>query len=165
MAFIRRTLHQTGSVNDSRQFNILRGVKQGDILSAILFHCILDIAFEDWKTQLHEEGILISAQSERLTNTRYADDVLLYAKSLPELERMVELLIIELKKVGLTLNADKTKILHSSLCDFGSELDFVIIDQDFVQVLHPDKDHRYLGRYLSLCSSNRVEVELNNRRK
>ena len=37
---------QTGSVNGSRIFNILRGVRQGDVLSAIIFNCVLDIAFE-----------------------------------------------------------------------------------------------------------------------
>ena len=52
--------------------------------------------------------------AEKLTNTRYANIVLLYAKSLHELQSMVKLLIMELKNVGLHLNADKTKILHSS---------------------------------------------------
>ncbi len=62
---------------------------------------MLDVAFENWNMQLRSEGIYTGNMSERLMNTRYADDVMLYAKSLDELERMVELLIIELNKVGL----------------------------------------------------------------
>ena len=38
--------NQSGSVHGSQFFSILRGGKQGDILSAILFNCILDLAFE-----------------------------------------------------------------------------------------------------------------------
>ena len=37
---------QLGSVNGSSTFQIQRGVKQGDTLSAILFNCALDMAFE-----------------------------------------------------------------------------------------------------------------------
>ena len=109
-------------------------MKQGDVLSALLFNCVLDIAFEDWKTQLRDDGILVenARHSERLTNTRYADDLLLYAKSLKELELMTELLVIELRKVGLTLNTKKTKILHSSDADEGAGTDFALIDDDFV---------------------------------
>ena len=73
---------QTGSVNGSRFFDILRGVRQGDVLSAIIFNCVLDSAFENWKTQLVNEGLFMAGDHERMTNTRYADDILLYAKSL-----------------------------------------------------------------------------------
>ena len=70
--------NQIGTGGESSPFKILRGVKQGDILSSIIFNCVLDIAFEDWKAQLSTEGFLIDNQrnSERLTNTRYADDIL-----------------------------------------------------------------------------------------
>lgn len=156
--------HQTGAVNGSRHFSIKRGVKQGDVLSAIIFNCVLDIVFENWKIQLVEEGIFIGTSVSRLTDTRYADDVLLYAKSLKELQKMAELLIIELQKVGLHLNADKTKVLHSCIYDTGSDRDYVDINNEFVRVLHDHESHRYLGRLLSLSPSNRVQIELQNRK-
>ena len=37
---------QTGTVNDSKKFRMERGMKQGDILSALFFNCVLDIVFE-----------------------------------------------------------------------------------------------------------------------
>ena len=50
---------QHASVNDSSTFPITRDVKQGDVLSAILFNCVLHIAFEKWKQiLLHEATIL-----------------------------------------------------------------------------------------------------------
>ena len=157
--------NKSGAVNESRHFKILRGVKQGDVLSAIIFNCVLDIAFENWEVQLNDEGIYIGDLRKRLTNTKYADDVLLYAKSLEELQRMTELLIGELRKVGLHLNADKTKILHSSIYDVGSDRDYVDINGEFVHVLHEEKSHRYLGRHVSLSPEYRLRVELQNRKR
>ena len=39
--------NQSGTVNGSSIFPIQRGVKQGDTLNAILFNCILDLAFDE----------------------------------------------------------------------------------------------------------------------
>ena len=115
--------------------------------------------------QLNDVGVYIGGFQERLTNTRYADDVLLYAKSLEELQRMTELLIIELRKVGLHLNADKTKILHSSIHTPGADRDYVDINGEFVQVLHEVHHHRYLGRHISLSAENRTQVEFQHRQQ
>ena len=60
--------------------------------------------------RLVHHGILLAPDAERLTNIRYADDVMLYAKSLEELHDMLSMLIEELQKIGLRLNSDKTKI-------------------------------------------------------
>ena len=100
-------IYQTESANGSSSFSIKRGVKQGDILSAILFNCVLDLAFDAWKSRLTDEGIFI-ATGMRLTNSRYADDVLIYARSLPELEQMTTILLEELEKIGLELKVTKT---------------------------------------------------------
>ena len=51
----------------------------------------------------------MDGSSERLTNTRYADDILLYAKSLEELQEMLGLLHDELAAVGLQMHEVKRK--------------------------------------------------------
>ena len=78
-----------------------RGVKQGDTISSILFNCVLDIAFEELRLSLHEEGLFIAHGLPRLTNTRYADDILLYAKSLNELISMTEGLVSPSKQYNI----------------------------------------------------------------
>ena len=40
---------QKGCVNQSRDFEICRGVKQGDSLSSLLFNVALEGAFRKWK--------------------------------------------------------------------------------------------------------------------
>ena len=86
--------------------------------------------------RLAHEGLFVATGKDRLTNTRYADDSLLYAKSLPELQSMAESLIQDLAAVGLKLNAGKTKILHTSYKEIGHDLDFIEIDGESVRILH-----------------------------
>ena len=43
------------------------------------------------ENRLAHHGILLEADVERLTNIRYADDVMLYAKSLEELHDMLSM--------------------------------------------------------------------------
>ena len=120
------------------------------MLSAILFNCVVDIVFERWKRRLLHEGLYTAYGLERLTNSRYADDVLLYANSLAELQHMTSLLVEEFALVGLKLNASKTKILHTDLEDLDCDVNFADIGGELVKVLPVDSWHRYLGRRLSL---------------
>ena len=65
----------------------------------------------------------------------------------------------ELLQAGLELHADKTKILTNK----NPENVRLVVIGNFIQVLHQDDSHRYLGRLISLQPSGRVEVEFKNR--
>ena len=100
---------QSGIVHGSNcVFDITRGVKQGDVLSPMLFNSGLEHAMRNWKQSLKSHGLHVGAV-DRLTNIRYADDLLLFAKSWKELVEIMELLVVELNRVGLQLNTSKTK--------------------------------------------------------
>ena len=75
---------------------------------------------------------------------------------------MTESLIDELRKVGLTLNFKKTKILYSHLSDDDAHYSFAEISGDFVKILKLEEYHRYLGRYISF-SDTRCKIELDHR--
>ena len=51
------------------------------------------MAFRRWKLRLNEHGILLAAQHDRLTNLRYADDMMIFGTSPEELAQMTEWLI------------------------------------------------------------------------
>ena len=105
---------QSGIVRGSNcVFDITRGVKQGDVLSPMLFNSGLEHAMRNWKQSLKSHGLHVGAV-DRLTNIRYADDLLLFAKSWKELVEMLELLVVELNRVGLQLNTSKTKLFTTS---------------------------------------------------
>ena len=154
---------QKGVVNHSSEFLIQRGVKQGDTLSAILFNCILDMAFDLWLASLTHEGIFIAHGLSRLTNIRYADDILLYAKSLDELVSMAEGLLDEMKKIGLSLNDTKTKVLRCFPSDEDSSINVIEIFGELIKILDEEDSHRYLGRQLCTSPSDRVNIEVNIR--
>lgn len=51
----------------------------------------------------------------RLTDVRYVDDMLLFAKSREELEKVMVSLVDRLRKIGLELNASKTKVITNDI--------------------------------------------------
>eukprot|EP00973_Karenia_brevis_P062155 8644362-Karenia_brevis.AAC.1 len=157
--------NQVGHVEGSAPFAIKRGVKQGDIVSPILFNCVIEVAFERWKRKLRSHGFLLPDNS-RLTNSRYADDMLLYGKSLSEVSDMMEILLRELRAIGLEMNSKKTKILSNDLeHSIGDHSQFIEIDGEFVEILPWHAHHRYLGRMINLGSRNRRSYEIRNRKK
>ena len=92
-------------------------------------------------------GWLLTPGSERLTNIRFADDILLSAKSSGELEEMLGMLGDEFASVGLELHESKTKIITIDLSNSIPEL---------------QKSHKYLGKYL-IADVFRNQVELQYR--
>ena len=95
--------------------------------------------------QLTEHGT-----QERLTNVRYADDILLFGKSLAEVTEMMEFLGVELSKAGLSINGAKTKILTTNTDAISCQIPTLMdIGDFFVEVVRRDGCHKYLGRLWS----------------
>ena len=138
---------QTGQVQAGRKFSIQRGVKQGDVLSPALFNAGLELALARWKCKLSQHALHVGG-TERLTNIRYADDILLFAKSLEELVFMMESLVHESAHIGLQRSSSKTKIFTTQ--SLTKPL-FVEVCGEMLQVVTGDQTHKYLGR--SLCGS------------
>ena len=101
----------------------------------------------------------MSIDKARLSNVRYADDVVLFGKTIDEITRMVEMLVEEFAVVGLELNASKTKILTNACPDF----DFVDIAGSLVEIIQEQAHHKYLGRYISSEFAFREISEINHR--
>ena len=57
----------------------------------------------------------VGSVAERLTNLRYADDILLVGRSLPQIKQMIADVAVEGAKIGLQLHSDKTKIMNKGI--------------------------------------------------
>ena len=99
--------------------------------------------FRRWKSRLQSHGLDVVNQGERLTNTRYADDVLLYARSLHEVQEMLSILHDELAKVGLQMHGEKTKVLTTTPSDTST---YLVVGDMRIEVLPSSACHKYLGR-------------------
>ena len=150
--------NQTGDVN-GKTFPIQRGVKQGDVISPLLFNAGLEHAMRKWKHRLQHCGFDLG-NGEILTNVRYADDLMLYAKHCDELVFMMELLIEELSAVGLHLNTSKTKILTTTAL---ADRMFLDVGGDMIEVVHGQETHKYLGKKLPGDLSARATVDVKHR--
>ena len=155
-----------GVLSDTHSFTISRGVRQGDVLSPLLFNVVLDEALSNWKGTIGGMGLALSIASdvELLTNVRYADDLLLFAKSEQECSRMLSCLMDALAGLGLELNAKKTKIftteppLHSKADP--QTVKCGAVDVEFIAT---DEVHKYLGRAFSGDLRRRASSALKHR--
>ena len=78
-----------------------------------------------------------------MTNVRYADDLMLFAKSLDEAVDMVNLLQEELRKAGLEMNAKKTKVMTTD-GEYYTKAHPYLIDAEggFLEVARTGANHK-----------------------
>ena len=114
-----------------------------------------------WKSKLRSHGFCLypDNEHERLTNVRYADDILLFGKSLDEVVSMLELLVPIFSEYGLQLNASKTKIFCSDVA--SNESIYCVTECGDIEILSATKKHKYLGREFSgeVRARGKVAVE------
>ena len=64
-----------------------------------------------WRHAVGQAGIDLMDGGPNLLDLRFADDIIIFARSRHELGQLVDSLTIHLEQVGLLLNADKTVVL------------------------------------------------------
>jgi len=89
-----------------------RGVKQGCPISPFLFGLLMDKLYHRLQTDCPSLGVTLLSQLGTIINhIMYADDVVLFATSPVELQRLVDTLQVFCAEVGLTVNADKSVVM------------------------------------------------------
>nr|VZI42305.1 unnamed protein product [Spirometra erinaceieuropaei] len=100
--------------NFSQPFGIRSGVRQGCILSPILFNYAIDWILG---RALRDSDGVEYAPGHRLTDLDYADDIALLASSFGDLQSMVSRVNEVANSVGMSINAGKTKVFSSCIPD------------------------------------------------
>ena len=147
----------------SRHFHIQRGVKQGDPLSSLLFNALLEDVFRVLKRRWTQRQLGVQlghTNATLLTNLRFADDVLLFATTLPQLTTMLNDLHDIAGRCGLELHPDKTVILSNLSTRRGRQAPkSVEVGGRNVQVLPYTDTTKYLGRKLTFNDHHAVEID------
>jgi len=124
----------------SRYVSIRRGVRQGCIISPILFNlyseCMITEALES------EKGVRFSGNKR--TNLRYTDDAVLVAETRKALQRMMDKLNESCKVYGMAINVKKTKVMVVSRT--GKEMCSIVLDN---KILEQVDRYKYLGSWIS----------------
>ena len=89
-------------------FDVSSGVKQGDIISPILFSMYLN----DLATGIKELNCGIDVDGYNLSILLYADDIVLIAPDEKSLQKMLDFIQRWCNKWRMAINADKTQVVH-----------------------------------------------------
>ena len=138
---------------DYKRFILRRGVRQGDTSSPKLFIACLEKGFR--KLRWEKKGIKIDG--EYLRNLRFADDIIIFANSIVELQEMLHDLNQASLEVGISMNLKKTKVMYNEFAEDVEEP--TNIDSNEIE----EVDHYiYLGQCISMDSASK-EQEIKRR--
>jgi group II intron reverse transcriptase/maturase len=102
-----RTWLTAGVMEDGRWFETKEGTPQGSVISPILANLYLHYALDVWAQAWREKV----ARGETII-VRYADDAVLGFQHREDAERFLEQLRERLRKFGLELHPDKTRLIE-----------------------------------------------------
>jgi len=101
----------------SEEFNIKRGVRQGCILSPLLFNVYSEHLFKEALDNI-DDGLVING--EVINNLRYADDTVLIADTAEGLQRIIDHVATACSRYDMKINCKKTQTLIVSKSDAGN---------------------------------------------
>ena len=104
---------ETQGTGGSAKGAVCSGIRQGCPLSPYLFIIVLSVIFEDLEDTLRRQGIPSNTWSEGypVADVEYADDTLLIARTIPQLQSHLSALEDIASEYGMSLNDIKTELL------------------------------------------------------
>lgn len=115
--------HQTAVVemkqSTSEDIQIRRGVRQGCVLSPLLFNLYSETIFREALDRI-QGGIKFNGIP--INNIRYADDTVIIANDIQELQSIIDSVVHYSEMFGLHLNVSKTKLLVFSKTPINAHL-------------------------------------------
>ena len=131
-------------------FEVKSGVLQGGILSPLLFVLVVDYVMK--KVKAETDAGIIWGENGKLMDLDYADDIVLVCNGPEEIQRVLDCLVNEGRKVGLVINNRKTEIINMNV---ENAQDCLV---EGIAIKQVDK-FKYLGTYLARDGSLRLEFE------
>ena len=128
--------------------NVATGVKQGGVMSPMLFSCYIDKLF----SQLEHSGLGCHVGASYTGAFGYADDIALVALSPQSLRKMIGICEQYAKTYSITLNPYKSKLLCCNVDDIPPKF----LYGEMIPSVGSDK---HLGNYISTNVADRNIVD------
>jgi len=130
-------------------------LKQGDVLSPLLFNFALEYAIR--RVQVNQDGLKLNGTHQVLA---YADDVIILGGSVDTVKKNAEALVAATKEIGLEVNVHKTKYLTVSRDQNAGRIHSMMIDNSPIERV---EEFKYLGT--TLTNQNSIQEEIKSRLK
>ena len=148
---------------ECNMFEIRKGTKQGDPLSSLLFNTVLQNSLKEVTQRWQKKkgmGIYLSDHDhDCLTNLRFADDVLLFATSKEQLQKMLYEFKESTEKVGLRIHPGKTKVLSNQSSPSPDSKKEMQIDDVKIEILTRSESVRFLGQLITFQQQETTEIK------
>ena len=142
----------------SRLIDILRGVRQGDPMSPVLFNNVTWLIFKTLKDKWVQQGfgtIVCSSLTEQSTHSMFADDSTLFVSSRKALVSMIKDVQQALAEHGLNLNIDKC-LVQTSRADV--RIQSIQVDGQQIPMVSASEGFKVLGTQWTLHGRTSAEL-------
>lgn len=136
----------------TENIEIQRGVRQGCILSPLLFNIYAEAIFEE-ALENAEEGVIVNGHP--INNLRYADDTILLASNFKDLQNLLQRVDRVSTSYGLNINLKKTKIMIVGKSQPIITPDLILRNQTVQRV----SAYKYLGCIVNDQNDHSVEIK------
>jgi len=140
--------------NLSGMFPVRNGLKHANALSPLLFNFALEYAIR--RVQVNQDGLKLNGTHQPLI---YADVIILGGR-IHTIKENAESLVVASKKIGLEVNADKTKYMVMSRDQNSGRSNSMKIDNSSFERV---EEFKYLGT--TLKNQNSIQEEIKSRLK
>lgn len=136
----------------TEEMEIRRGVRQGCILSPLLFNLYSEEIFTE---TLEEETAGIVINGEVVNNMRYADDTVLLASNFNDIQHLLQKLNDRCNEYGLKINLNKTKLMIITKSPQNHNQINLGIGNTVVENV---QTYRYLGTWIEKSGDQTKEI-------
>ena len=145
-----------GSVQSSA-FKCSNGIKQGGVLSPLLFN----VYFDDLSKELNKLDVGPQVGDKRCNHFMYADDIALFAISVTGLQRLINICLTYGLKFDILFNPAKTKLIVFRNRNFRNVI-FPAVRING-QVIEEVTGSKYLGYWLCNDLSDDLDIQRQTR--
>lgn len=136
----------------SKHFFIESGVRQGGILSPLLFKFYINSIINDISSM--NEGCALGISKVNIL--AYADDIVLIAGSVREMERLYEQLCFSIREHRLNINKEKSKCMFFSSSVYRNCPNTIELGADVLEVV---SCYKYLGHWIESTLSDVKDIQ------